>query len=63
MKVEDCFVNERGNAIRMVVTGGGSLSTSVKIFMAGPTSTVTNEITLMEARRLRDLLNEVVGQQ
>ncbi len=56
-KVEDHFVNERGNHIRLVVTGGIA---SVKIWMQGPTSEITNEITPLEARRLRDLLNEVV---
>jgi hypothetical protein len=56
-KVEDCFRNENGNAITIVVTGG---IVSVKIEMIGPDSRMTNTITPREARSLRDLLNEVI---
>jgi hypothetical protein len=57
MKFEDHFKNERGNLISLYGVKG---IVSVRIKMVGPTSQTENEMTPLEARRLRDMLNDLV---
>lgn len=50
------FVNELGNSITIKVN---KLGRSVNITITGPKSTTTDKITVMEAKKLRDLLTRL----